>query len=297
MAQDTEISYEDALKIAAATGLGLASAQNLYAALAGGGAPGSSEFTYWQTQAALLDPLAYVLEYTSVGALDVTVPVGETWHAVNAYQIYYNTPSFFATDELPNTRPTGFIRPLDARRPMVVPAGTRVRNNPAPITEAYLYYCNPSRVIGADSRYTTDPRGLYYQRLATQQTLPIRELVLEAQGGGSINDVVDIAIPTDFDNGLVIGASVYDCCWANFGILNVMSETNNTHTIRMAETLLCPFPRLGIGGTRFTMKKGTPADGWSLNPYGTPYSQFDAATAFPFTGSANVMYQVLPANW
>jgi hypothetical protein len=258
--------------------------------------PGTSEFVYWQQQAAMLDPLSYVLADTAVGALDVTVPAGQTWFAVNAYQVYYNDPTFFATDGFPNTRPSGFIRPLDIRRAMAMPAGTRIRNNTISVV-AYVFYCNPSLVIATDPRYSSNPRELYFSRLARLQTLPIRELVLEAQGGGGINDVVDIAIPADFDNGIVIGASVYDCCWANFGLLNVMNEMNNTHIIRNAETLFCPFRRLGIGGTRFTMKKGTPADGWSLNPYGDPYSQFDAAVAFPFTGSANVLYQVTPADW
>lgn len=270
----------------------------------GGAGEGAStpapEEVFWATQAALLDPRAYVLEQTQAGGLDVTVPAGRSWYAVNAFAVYYNDPIVYAQDNLPLIRRSGFIRPLDCRRPMQLSEGTRVRSNTG-INVAYLYYCDPSIVWAIDPRYQSDPKGLYYSRLARLGTLPIVELVCEATGGGSIDDVVSVAIPLTVGDGMIIGASAYDACWATFGGLNLLDEINNSHITRMAETLLCPFQRTTLAaladGANFTLKKGTLSDGWSLNPFGTPYQSTDPATAYPHNGSANVMYQELPADW
>lgn len=263
-----------------------------------GGNSGMSadERAFWQLQAALLDPLAYVLESTDVGGLDVTVPNDEVWYATNAFAVNYNDPTYFSQNPVPGLERAGFLRPLDSRRSMIIPSGTRVRSVTG-INVAYLYYCNPSLVVGTDVRYTTDPKGLYYERLRRLGTFTVRELICEASGGGSIDDVVAVDIPNDFDNGMLIGVSIYDCCWLTWGLLNVTSEINNTHLNRRGESVLQPFQRLGIGGTQMTLKKGTLSDGWSLNPYGDPYSSIDPATAYPFNGTANALYVVLPADW
>lgn len=247
----------------------------------------ASETYWWATQAALLDPRAYHLIETTSGGLDVTVPTGEAWYAANAFALHYNEPTVYAQDAYPLHRRSGFLRPLDCRRPLLLSEGTRIRSN-ALIQQAYLYYCAPASVWSIDSRYQDDPRALYFERLVRMESLPIRELVCEAIGGGSIDDVVQVAIPNDFEHGMVIGASVYDACWATFGLFNLMSEVNNSHTVRFAESLLCPFPRNGIGGDFFALKKGTYSD--------EPQSK-NPAIAYPCRGSANVLYQVLPSDW
>lgn len=258
-----------------------------------------AETRYWATQAALLDPNAYALTSTLSGGIDVTVPEGETWYVVNSFAVYFNTPTVVAQDDYPLHKRSGFLRTLDSRRNFMLPSGTRIRSNPA-VNDAYIHVCNPSLVWAADERYGIDPRGLYYERLARLESLPIRELVLNAQGGGSIDDDVHVSIPDDFTAGMLIATSVYDVAWATFGRFNLNDEINNTHTLRFANTMLFPFRRDGIGGETFALKKGSTSDGANV---GYPSMSFpigsstDPAWAMPIKGSANVLYQVLPSDW
>ena len=175
----------------------------------------SDEDRWFATQSALLDPRCYHLEATSFGALDVTVPTGHTWHATNAFAVQYNTPQIVAQDLYPGTRRSGFLRPLDARRSIALPAGTRIRNNVG-INVAYLFYADPAEVWCTDARYTTDPKALYYERLSRLQTLPISEVVLEVTGGGAIDDDVHADLP-EFGSAMLVGCSVYDTCWVTVG--------------------------------------------------------------------------------
>lgn len=259
----------------------------------------TSEDRYWATQAALLDPRAYELHSTLVGGLDITVPEGETWHAVNSFAVYFNEPVVYAQDAYPLHRRSGFLRTLDSRRAFTLPAGTRIRSN-TNISDAYIHVAIPERVWAIDARYQEDPRGLYFDRMDQLRTLPVRELVAEATGGGGLTDVVRVAIPTDFTAGMLIASSVYDASWATFGRFNLHDEINNSHSLRFASTMLFPFERDGIGGDWFVLQKGSTSDGANV---GYPSMSFpigsstDPAWAFPIKGSANVVYQVLPEGW
>lgn len=256
----------------------------------------TDEDRYFATQAALLDPRAYHLSGTVFGDLDVTVPDRHTWFATNTFAVYYNEPQDVAQDSTPGTRRSGFLRPLDARRAFALSAGTRVRNigrgTSYQINTAYIYYADPQDVWDIDARYTADPKGLYYSRLARLATLPISEAIIEVNGGGAINDDVHLDLPA-FGSAMLVNVSVYDASWMtigwidNLGIpLNVMNEVNNSHSVRFAESVMQPI-RFGPG-LRVTLNKGSNAD--------MPGST-DPAIAYPIKGSGSLVYQVLPSDW
>ena len=252
----------------------------------------SDEDRWYATQAALLDPRCWHLDATSSGALDVTVPADHTWYTTNAFAVTYGSPQFVSQDLFPNSRRSGFLRPLDARRPVALSAGTRIRNN-AGINVAYLWRCDPDDVWSVDARYATDPRALYYGRLARLASLPISEVVLEVTGGGALTDDVHADLPS-CGAVMLIAASIYDTAWSTIGWpatdpatpLNLLSEINNSHAVRFAESILQPM--LCRDGLRVAVQKASNAD--------APGST-DPATAYPIHGSASLLYQVLPTDW
>lgn len=259
----------------------------------------SDEDRYFATQAALLDPRCWHLAWTTSGALDVTVPEGHTWWTSNAFAVTYNDPLIVAQDTWPGSRSSGFLRTLDARGAVMLPAGTRIRNNqtlpptsPYRINTAYLWYADPVEVWDVDERYTTDPRGLYYRRLAQLETLELHSAVLEATGGGSLDDVLALAIPGDTDI-IVTHVSVYDASWMTFGWpadgsppLNVADEINNSHSVRFTRSVLQPLPR-GTG-LQMALRKGSTSD--------APGST-NSAIANPIHGSGSASWVCVPAGW
>jgi hypothetical protein len=126
----------------------------------------SDEDRWYATQAALLDPRCYQLAATNSAALDVTVPDGHSWWVTNAFAVTYGDPQFVAQDAFPNTRRSGFLRPLDARRAFALSAGTRVRNNMG-ISVAYIWYCDPDLVWSTDPRYTDRAAGAVLRQTRT----------------------------------------------------------------------------------------------------------------------------------
>jgi hypothetical protein len=93
--------------------------------------------------------------------------------------------------------------------------------------------------------------------------------------------------------------------------MSTVMEINNNHVRRFADAVLCPFQRTAIGGTAFTLKKGTLADdvltatapspSYPIEPLlaleGVLYSWLSAAMAFSIKGAAYLVYQVLPVDW
>lgn len=253
-------------------------------------------------RAALLDPRCYAMIGVdpATDALDVTVPAGRGWWVTNAFAVYYGDPIDVAQDVFPLTRRAGFIRPLDSRRPLELGAGTRVRNAVG-IHLAYLLYCDPAAVWALDARYTADPRGLYYGRLARLRTLPTEMVVLEATAGGAINDDVHADLPAA--PLLITSASVYDTSWVTVGCpgwpspANVLNEINNAHGVRFGESIEQPLPACG---PRVAMEKGNA--GAVLGPSATLAQVIgaissDPAVAFPQHGSGSLTYQLLPEDW
>lgn len=128
----------------------------------------TAELEDWAIRAAMLDPRRYQMAGTTSGALDVEVPAGSAWHVTNAFAVYYGDPIVKAQDAYPLTRRTGFVRELDAERPLTLGSGTRIRSNVG-INLAYVLYCDPSEVFEGDSRYQLDDRAVPRLDLAGQR--------------------------------------------------------------------------------------------------------------------------------
>lgn len=270
---------------------------------------GDPEAAYWRTQAALLDPRAYVFLRDEGHTMDVTVPEGHAWHVANMFQVRINEPQVLSEDGYAGYYPTGFVRPCDVRGALVLPAGTRIRSN---VTRngGYVYYADPALVIAEDERYAADPRGLYYERLAKLQALPLRDAMIEMISGGDTGKELALELPADFDRAIVVNASVYDATWVLLGGINLLDEINNWHTVRFARSLMCPFQRATFatihtkagnyaGKTVDTLTHGQwgeLADGqWGRWLTGDPIAYHPEA--FNKKGTANVIYVVLPSDW
>jgi hypothetical protein len=252
----------------------------------------TSEDKYFATKAALLDPKAYHLASSPGLGFSATVPIGHTWYATNTFAVKYNTPRFKPQDTWPDSRRSGFLRPLDCRRNIDLPSGTIITGNQHGSADPYIYYCDPDDVWATDARYTTNPKGLYYDRIELLHSLPINELIIEATGGGSIDDVLVDTIPSTEDIFLT-SASVYDASWLTIGwnedvyhSLNVLSELNNSHSVRFAESIWQPMPRRS--GFVVTLKKG------SLSDYN---NSSNPAIAYPIKSSGNLTYKLLPTGF
>lgn len=257
------------------------------------------EDRYYATQAALIDPRCWHLAWTSTGMLDVTVPAGHTWWTSNAFAVIYNDPLIVAQDAYPGSRASGFLRTLDARGAVMLPAGTRIRNNqtlpptePYRINTAYLWYCDPAEVWDVDERYTTNPRGLYFGRLAQLESLQLRSAVLEATGGGSLDDAIAKTLPGTEDI-IVTHVNIYDASWMTIGWpvdgsppLNVADEINNSHSVRFTRSVLQPLPR-GTG-LQIALRKGSTSD----RPSST-----DPAIAYPIKGTGSISWVETPTGW
>lgn len=255
----------------------------------------SNEDRYYATQAALLDPRCWHLAWTSAGTLDVTVPDGHTWWTSNAFAVMYGDPLIVAQDAWPGSRSSGFLRNLDARNAVRLPASTRIRNNqtlpptgPYRINTAYLWYADPVEVWEIDARYAADPRGLYYGRLAQLEALELRSVVIEATGGGSLDDVLTAEFPGANDI-ILTHVSIHDASWMTIGWpadgsppLNVADEMNNSRALRFTRSTLQPLPR-GTG-LQIAIRKGSNSD-------------LPASDASPIHGSVMASGVVLPEGW
>lgn len=191
------------------------------------------EVAYWQDQAALLDPDAYVLFHGNTES--ETVPAGERWYLVNGWNLK-------ATGQ----GTTWYHRPADVNRALMLPEGTTIETSePGGGSIAFMYICQPSLVAGSDARYTTDPRALYFDRLIKMGELAQHRLGSTATGSGQVGD----AFPGDFTDGLIVHVSVHDVAWmillntGGDGASNLHNEISDSSRIRWAEPLVMPFKR------------------------------------------------------
>lgn len=137
-----------------------------------------------------------------------------------------------------------------------------------------MYLCKPSLVTGSDARYSSDPKGLYYERIQRLADLA-RYQVSAAR---TDNGVTDVTLPTDFTDGMLVHVTTHDLAWiileesGGAGGMNTLNEISDTDPIRFAEAVLTPFKR-----TTF------------------PVVSFRGATQAQ--GQGTLTYCKLPADW
>jgi hypothetical protein len=226
---------------------------------------GAAETAWWADMAALLDPAAWSLIETN--DTDVTVATGEVYYL----QEGWNLDATGAGSEW-------FHRGGDVRDAFPISAGTTfgTDQDPAgPSNLAHLYYARPSLVTAGDSRYTTDPRGLYFERLRRLATeLPQYKIGVAISGSGQTT----ATFPTDFDNGMILHVSSQDIAWViprsasgDSGLITQM-EISDIDPIRVAAVCLIPFVR-------------------------TQFPSILAQGANLATGRTTITYAKLPADW
>lgn len=191
----------------------------------------ADEVTFWQEQAALLDPLAY--EYVFANSTTRTVTASEHWFLVNGWKLDAGSGGFW------------YHRPADVNRALRLASGTSVITGAPAGSTAFMYLCKPSLVTGSDSRYTSDPRALYFDRIERLQDLTQYRLGAVNTGSGQVG----ATFPTDFTNGFLMHTSTHDIAWTILsnatpvGVSNTHNELNDTSGIRWAEPTPMPFVR------------------------------------------------------
>lgn len=196
----------------------------------------SSELAYWTDKAAQLDPAAYV--YWKGATWSVTVPTGETWYAVNAWNTTLNSSSSW------------FQRNLATDECTILPAGSVIASNGN--SSAFLYVCRPA-LASSDAKYA-DPKALYYTRLNALRNIALSTLSASITAGSAINTVVSANFPTTFNDAIASQISMMDISWCLFtdpilgGGLNSSEEISDTHQVRLTRKLLTPFARAAFPG-------------------------------------------------
>lgn len=217
----------------------------------------ADEVTFWQQRAALLDPDAYVFTIGSGSTVTATDP----WFLVNGWNIASMSSGV-----------RWFHRSLDVDLAMPIAGGVTLTH--AALAGALTYVCKPELVISGDSRYTDDPRGLYFDRITQLGTLTQHHLGATATGSGQAN----ASFPGDFTDGFIVSVSTMDLAWlimldsTEAGGLNTFGEVSDADPIRFAEKVFVPFKR--------TTFPKVLVQGVSLA-----------------TGAGNVVYVKLPGGW
>lgn len=208
----------------------------------------TDETTFWQGQAALLDPLAYVLK---VGTSQThTVGTGETDYLVGGWYL-----------QATGGGTSFFHRQADFRDALPLSDGTVITTDGSN-AGSYAYICKPSLVTGSDARYTSDPRALFFDRyMAIGQLTHYAIGATDSIGG---NNVVTATFPNDFTYGLIIHASQHDVSWvglehtgADF-TMAVLNEIGDNDALRLAESCVFPFTRTVF--PKFKLRGGSDGD-------------------------------------
>lgn len=190
----------------------------------------ANETKFWQDQAALLDPAAYV--WVNGSSLSTTVATGETYYMLNSWNV-----------NATGAGTTYFHRPIGVDHAFALSEGTVITTRSS---GGGFYYCRPSLVTGSDARYTTDPRKLYFDRIRQIGTLT--QYAIGATNTGSSE--TDVAFPADFTDGMVVHVSSHDVAWlilidASTGVggPNTLNEISDSDRMRFAERVVVPFKR------------------------------------------------------
>lgn len=227
----------------------------------------ANEVTFWQGMAALLDPLAYTLSYGT--AQSHVVAASETDYLVGGWYLQSSSGGS-----------AWFHRQADFRDALPLPAGGTVTTS-ASNAGSHMLICQPSLVTNGtatnyDSRYVSDPRGLFFDRYMAIGTATAYEIGIS----DNTNTGATTAFPADFTYGLVVHASQHDASWiglehtgADF-TLAVLNEVSDTSQIREAETVIFPFTRTAF-----------------------PNFKFRGVTSPPDAGHGVLRYLKLPIGW
>jgi hypothetical protein len=201
----------------------------------------ADELAYWQLQAALLDPLTHVHIFQSGKNWSITVPTGKTWHLRSAFWVSING----------QTHPN-FHRNPEPDQVMALPAGTTLEAHSGS-SQSHLTYVDPGIVTDSgspdyDSRYITDPKGLYFSRLARLKTLPLHIAEAKIPKGSAYGKVETAAFPKDFTYGLVVQQTVFDASWTILyqrgkAAMNLGTELSDNKTVRFTNEPMVPFER------------------------------------------------------
>lgn len=196
----------------------------------------AEEVLEWQDLAALLDPLAY--EYVEANNSDQTVPANEVWYVQEGWNL-----------ESSVSAANWFHRGGDVRDSVPISSGTVLGTDEDPAgpgAPAHMYLCKPSLVTGSDARYTSDPRGLYFERMRRLKTELAQYTIGHANTGSG---QVSTTLPDDFTNGMYLHVSTQDVAWVipryvstDSGLITQM-EINDADPIRVAAVALIPFVR------------------------------------------------------
>jgi hypothetical protein len=224
----------------------------------------ADEVKFWQDQAALLDPLAYVFLHGT--SQTHTVAADERDYLMGGWLVQPITSGA-----------PWFHRKVDIDNAVMLTAGTAVTTD-ASNAGSYMLICQPSLVTGSDSRYTSDPRALYFTRWITIGTRT------EYDAGVSItastNGFASLDFPTDFTYGLALHTSQHDISWVGLQhtgadlTMACLDEIGDNNTSRFTSRTLFPF-------TRAT--------------FPTVYGR--GASGGVDTGRGNVTYIKLPGGW
>lgn len=193
------------------------------------------EVSYWQDQAALLDPDAY--EFVIGTSQSRTVPGGENWYAVTGWFVQATGGGL-----------SWFARPTHVRNARPLSEGTTIVTS-ATEANSSMYLCKPALVTGSDARYSSDPRGLYFERLRK-----IASTLTQYQIGGVDTGTsgTTVAFPSDFTDGLLIHCAQQDIAWMTLletggaGAFGGLNEISDTDPVRFAEPNLVPFKRTTV---------------------------------------------------
>lgn len=243
------------------------------------GYPGATKNAHFSDLAALLDPAAYVY-HGYVGGLDQTVPAGESWYLLDAWNLLSPDPA--GNSDVLKGR--AFYRSPDARHALMLPAGTRIRTKDFGLGGAengYAYVCRPS-LVTADARYA-EAETLYYQRIERLKSIALSRISTAVQAGDAIGTTASEAFGVS--KALITHVSLHDGAWADLcqapgtNTMNLASEISDVHQNRIGFSCYLP-----IKGTDFTHFRITNAN-----------AAGDGGAGIEALGSC--AFHALPSDW
>jgi hypothetical protein len=147
----------------------------------------------------------------------------------------------------------------------------------------------PKTVWDTDNRYSTDPKGLYYQRLAQLKDLTTYQINAVVPFESADETYVDTAFPADFNNGIIIGVTAFDVSWViltGTTSMNLFNEVSDRHQVRHGSPIILPFRRVAVSGSGFI-------GGIEVVSASTLGQEDDLSLA----GEATINYVKLPGGW